>query len=389
MGHEKNLAKGARVFGAVLLSVLALLNLAWIARDFREATEVTDVWWLWAGLAPRAADGVWVSSFVEPTLLVLYTIAAVTVARSSAAGGLLISTGVLTIALRLPGLWNLNANWRQGIESDLKNLALCSTVAMVVLGGALLVTAVAGRRPLGAGTFGPPHAARPQAPADEPPAQPTQGGSAVGLLLLTAAGAVTAAWQVYYWQQHGWDNYSNSLTGERTVITLLETPTGWREWAVTLLTLAAAAICLSRAPLARPFGMTAAAALLGTGIFSASRNWKLDTFEGFADLTTEAQLAVATGVFLLVVGLGTLLALAPRGVTGRPPEAANGPGSAGGYGRADHGHPPHGEWGYGPSAAETPGYGRPGYGAGGEHGAAPGGGYGAGYGAGSVRPPAH
>lgn len=383
MGHEKNLAKGARVFGAVLLSVLTLLNLAWIARDFREANEITDVFWLWSWHAPRASDGVWATSFVEPTLLVLYAIAAVTVARSSAAGGLLISTGVLTIALRVPGLWHLNADWRQGIEADLKNLALCSTVAMVVLGGALLVTAVAGRRPLGAGTLGPPHAAWPPAPADEPPAQPTRGGGVLGLVLLTAAGATGVAWQIYHLRQHGWDVYSKALTGERTVITLLETPISWREWTVALLALAAAGTCLSRAPLARPFGMTAAAALLGTGVFMVVGYWKADTFEQFADLVLADQLMVATAVLSIVLGVGTLLALAPRGETGHPPEYPGGPGSADGYQGAGFGPAPHGEWGYGPTAAGAPGYGQPsGYGAG--QGAASG--YGAGPGGYGARP---
>ena len=172
MSQDRTLARGARVFGAVLIAALALISLGWIIRDFTKANEVTDVWWNWTGLLARSEDGIWVASFIEPTLLLLYAVAAVTAVRSSSATGILIGTGVLTVVLRTPGLWNLNADWMQGVSDGLMSKVLISTIAAVAIGAVLIITAIAGRRPTqapaGGYGYGFPPAHRPRRGAAGP-----------------------------------------------------------------------------------------------------------------------------------------------------------------------------------------------------------------------------
>ncbi|MBA0051400.1 hypothetical protein E0L36_11015 [Streptomyces sp. AJS327] len=322
MGHERTLARGARVFGALVLAVLALFNLVWIIRDFTKANEVLDVWWMWCGQATRASDGVWVTSFADPTLLVLYVIAAVTALRSSTAASLLVSTGTLTVLLRLPGLWNLNSDRMRVIESDLKNQVLYSTVLMVVLGAALVVAAAAGRRPDGGlspyAPTGPGYARPVPHSRDEPPARPTPGGAVLGFLLLGAVVLTLVAWEIYFWQEMGWSRYSSALTGEHT-IRLLEVPYSWFTWTVVLLSLIAAGVALTRAPCARSLGMTLSSAVLGLGVTTTAASLKLEYFEHFGELETLDQLHVLTNVFAVLAGVGVLAALAPREESGPAP----------------------------------------------------------------------
>ncbi|NGO70845.1 hypothetical protein [Streptomyces boncukensis] len=321
MGQDRTLARGARVFGALLIAVLALLSLGWIIRDFTKADEVTDVWWSWSGIPARSEDGVWTTSFTEPTLLLMYAVAAVTAARSSSAAAILAGTGTVTVLLRLPGLWNLNADWLQGISEGLKSKVLLSTSTMVVLGLVLVITAIAGRRPAGAlpGGYGPGggygygsaygYGGPPADPAEEPPAGPTRGGGITAFVLLAAAAGVLAAWEIYWWQERGWDVYKHTLTGERSLVALLDVPGGWYSWALAAVALVAAVAALAGAPFSRPLGLMAGTLVAATGLFRVSSAWKLKLFERFDDLETVRQLNVATGLFALVVGLCVLLAL--------------------------------------------------------------------------------
>ena len=314
MGQERTLARGARIFGALLLAALALLSLGWIIRDFTKASEVTDVWWNWSNAPARAENGdMWTTAFTEPTLMLMYAVAAVTAARSSAAAGILTSAGVLTVLLRLPGLWNLNADWMQGIPDGLKSKVLFSTIAMVVVGVVLVITAVAGRRPAepaGGHGYGFPPA---YDPAEEPPACPTRGGGVAAFLLLAASAVAIGGWEIYWWQDRGWEFYERTLTGERSIVALLAVPNGWHAWTVALLALVAGVAALSGAPFSRPMGLLVSAPLAATGLFSTSYAVKMKLIENFDDLSTREQLSIATGVFELVAGLAVLLALAPRG----------------------------------------------------------------------------
>ncbi|WP_327392856.1 hypothetical protein OG533_25125 [Streptomyces sp. NBC_01186] len=318
MSQDRTLARGARVFGAVLIAALALISLGWIIRDFTKANEVTDVWWNWTGLLARSEDGIWVASFIEPMLLLLYAVAAVTAVRSSSATGILIGTGVLTVVLRTPGLWNLNADWMQGVSDGLMSKVLSSTVAAVAIGAVLIVTAIAGRRPTqpppgGYGYGFPP----PTDPAEEPPARPTRSGAIAAFLMLGSGAAVLAAWEIRTWERAGWDRYERMLTGERSIIRLLDVPPAWATWTVVLVALVAAVGALAGAPFSRPLGLIVAAPLLAFGVSAVAYALKIDMIEHFAEVSIEERLRLLTNVFEVVVGAAVLLVLA-RGERGDP-----------------------------------------------------------------------
>lgn len=317
MGQDRTLARGARVFGAALIAALAVISLGWIIRDFTKANEVTDVWWNWTGRLARSEDGIWVTSSVEPTLLVLYTVAAVSVVRSSSAAGILACTGVLTALLRIPGLWNLNANWMQGYDDGLLGKVLLTTIVMVVIGAVLVVTAVAGRRPahqVGGYDYGFPSAPslRPGGadPAEEPPAGPTRGGGVTAFLFLGALAAVLATWEIHDWYKTSWDSYQRALTGERMIVRLLDVPVSWTVWCLVVLALVAAVGALAGAPFARPLGLITAGPVLGAGVFSTIFAVKAKYFEHFGDLEILGQLRLLTGVFEIATAAVVLAALA-------------------------------------------------------------------------------
>ncbi|GEB52147.1 hypothetical protein [Streptomyces cacaoi] len=311
MGQDSTLARGARVFGAALITALALVSLGWIIRDFATAEAVTDVWWNWTGRLARSEDGVWTTSYMEPTLLLLYAVAATTVVRSSSAAGILTGTGLLTVVLRAPGLWNLNADWIQGVPDGLLSKALFTTIGTVVAGVVLVVTAVAGRRTGVLETPPPPGwgpAARTE--PEEPPAGPTRGGAVAAFLLLGAGAVVMAAWEIRDAQQAGWERYRNLLTGERSIVGLLDVPSGWATWTAVVLALVVAVGALSSAAFSRPLGLITAAPVAAFGVFSTAYAVKMKLWENFGSLGMEGQLRLLTGLFEIVVGLGVLLALA-------------------------------------------------------------------------------
>lgn len=327
MGYGQTLARGARVFGAVGLLLLAFISLGWIIRDFSEADEITDVWWMWTGLASRADSGLWASSPLDPILLIVYVVAAAVTIRSSSAAGILTATGVLTVALRLPSLWNLNADWMQGVDDGLKSKALFSAFGAVALGVALVIAALAGRRPADTGGgYGYPSMTD---PADEPPGRPATGPAMAAFLLLGASAVAGIAWEIDAWNRMGWDAYERTLTGERTLLSLLAAPGSWAAWTLAALALAGAIAAASRATFARPLGLVAGGMLLGTGVLFLSLAVKEELLEHFFDLDTRVQLSVTTQFFYTATGLAVLIALAQRAqpapvMGGPPPPAAYG-----------------------------------------------------------------
>ncbi|PNG93091.1 hypothetical protein [Streptomyces malaysiensis] len=396
MGQGRILNSGGRLFGALVCAVLGLISLAWIIRDLGKADESSHLWWTWAGLPFRATGGIFGSSLLDLVLLLVYAVVGLTALRSPAAAGALGSVAVVTVAVRLPSLWNLNSDWLQGIPGDLKTRANLSAWAQVVLAGLLLAVVAAARRPA---DLAPP--GRPVSPADRPPGRPSPGAAVIGALFLGAVGAVIAAWQIYWAQERGWEIYKYLLTGKHTLPTLLSAPGAWTAWAAVALCLAAAAAALARAPLARPLGMTAAALVLATGISEASLYIKLDYVDHLSDLPTVGVLSVLTGFFEAVAGLIALIALARRsaeedieslgGVGGPPPYAAyaayggQGPGGYDAQGPGGYdGYGGQGPGGYdGAYGGQRPG----GYGSGGSGGYGDGGYGGGGYGSGGYGPP--
>ncbi|ADI07225.1 hypothetical protein SBI_04104 [Streptomyces bingchenggensis BCW-1] len=353
MGQGRILNRGARTFGALVCAVLGLISLAWIVRDFDKADESSHVWWTWAGIPYRLPDSIFGTSLADPVLLAVYVAAGIAALRSSAAAGALASAAVATVALRLPSLWNLHADWMQGIPDGLKTRAQLSAWTAVVLGGLLLAVVAVGRRP--ADGTAPDYAV---APADSPPGRPRPAVAVTAALFLGAVAVVEGAWQIYWAHERGWDIYEHQLTGKYMLTTLLSPPGAWAAWTVIALALTAAFAALGRAPLARPLGMTAAALVLGDGITAISAYIKFDYLEHLDDLPTVGVLSVLSGFFEGIVGLVALIVLA------QPADPADGVPLAGWGGPAAQPYGGHG--GYG-------GYGV----AGGGYGGAASGGYGA------------
>ncbi|OPF78711.1 hypothetical protein VT50_0218300 [Streptomyces antioxidans] len=348
MGQGRILNSGARVFGALVCAVLGLISLGWIIHDLDKSDEASHLWWTWAGLPFRATGGIFGSSLLDLSLLLVYAVVGVTALRSPAAAGALGTVAVVTVAVRLPSLWNLNSDWLQGVPGDLKTRANASAWAQVVLAGLLLAVVAAARRP--ADLAAPP--GQPVPAADRPPGRPAPGAAVVCALFLGAIGAVIAAWQIYWAQERGWEIYKYLLTGKHTLPTLLSAPVAWTAWAVVALCLAGAAAALARAPLARPLGMVAAALVTATGTSEASLYIKLDYVDHLSDLPTVGVLSVLTGFFEAIAGLIALFALARRGV----PEGAAG---AGGFGSTPaygggYGSGGYGGGGYAPPPPATP-----------------------------------
>lgn len=354
MGQGRILNRSARTFGALVCAALGLISLAWIIRDLDKAEKASDVWWAWTSGIPYGLLG---SSLVDVVLLAVYAAVGITALRSSAAAGALASAAVATVVLRLPSLWNLQADWMQGIPGGLKTRAQLSVWAAVVLGGLLLAVVAAARRP--ADPAVPDHAV---SPADQPPARPTPAVAVTAALFLGAVAVVGGAWQIYWAQERGWDNYKYLLSGEHTISTLLSPPSAWTSWTVVALALAAAFAALGRAPLARPLGMTAAALVLGSGIAEVSVYIKVKVVEHLDEVPTVVVLGVLTTFFEVLVGLVALIALAQRGVPtddgpltgwGRPAPPYGG---YGGYGAAPGGYG-DATGGYGAYGSASSGYG--------------------------------
>jgi hypothetical protein len=121
---------------------------------------------------------------------------------------------------------------------------------------------------------------------------------------------VLAAWEIRQWQQSGWDRYEQALTGERTIVRLLDAPTSWVLWAVVLLSLAAAVAALSGAAFSRPLGLITAAPVLAIGVFNVAYSVKTELFEHFGDLGLEGQLRLLTSASEVAAGCAVLLVLA-------------------------------------------------------------------------------
>ncbi|MFH8365772.1 hypothetical protein [Streptomyces sp. NPDC018031] len=371
MGQGRILTRGARVFGAVACAALALISLAWIIRDLGEADETSHLWWTWAGLPYRVPwGGVFGSSLLDAILLVLAVFAGVAALRSSAAAGALGALGLITVVLRLPLVWTVQADWLDAapIADGLRTRATLTGWGGLLLGVALLVVAAAGRRPAE-----PADSVPGAPPADRPATVPGPGAAVAAVLFLGSVGCVIAAWQIYWAQELGWDTYRHLLSGKHVFVTLLAPPAAWAAWAAVLLSLVAAAAAGARTAYARPLGMMAAAIILVDGIADTSVYFKTEYIEHFEDLPTRETLAVLSSFFEVLAGFVALVALAQRGL--RPGESWPGAGWGPGHptGAAPGGH----------AGATGHGYG-PGYG----YGAADGGPAPAGYGGGTPGGPA-
>ncbi|MEV6396864.1 hypothetical protein AB0M39_19115 [Streptomyces sp. NPDC051907] len=293
------LTRGARITGAVLCAVLALITGAWIVRDLTVADGPLDLWRFWTGAGVRGmALEPLATTLVDPLLLVVCVVTAVVVLRSSIAAAVLVAAGVITLAVRLPGLWVLSSSWMDlQATDDLRTRALYCAFAALGLGVGLLIAAAAGRRP---------------ADADEP--APTRLGERVSVpagVLLVAAAIVLTAWEIDAARQYrGRVEYADRFTGSESIrLALLGTPPGWLMASIAAIAATAGVGALTRTVSARPLGLVAGlflTALGGANVHTAARH---DLLTHLGDLPSREGLVVLSWLFELAAGATILLTL--------------------------------------------------------------------------------
>ncbi|MGW6713766.1 hypothetical protein [Streptomyces sp. MCL20-2] len=337
------LTRGARITGAVLCAVLALMVVAWIGRDIQAADGPGPVWEYWSGTAN-------LQDVVRPTttstslvLLLAYAAAAVAALRSASAASVLIVTGVVTFVLRLPGVWTVAD---AAAPEELRDRALLTTYAALVAGLALIVVGAVGRRPVPQG--------------GERPAGPGRGAGVAVFLLLGLQAVIFTAWEIRQPFVFPSGFYPEWFIGGAPLNTpLIEGPPGWITVAIILMSLVAALGAVSGAALARPLGLIAGGFVLASGALGLARTIHFELYERFTDLDIEGQLTLLSQVCSLLIGLVVILLLARKGVERTPGGAAGpwgGPNSwGGGWGAPAPGQP--GPQGYQPPQA--PGFGPP------------------------------
>ncbi|MFJ4968645.1 hypothetical protein [Streptomyces sp. NPDC088755] len=316
------LTRGARITGAVLCAVPALIAFGWIVRDLREAGGPVELWQHWAVYADFRTPLRPATSHTTALLLVGYVLAAVAALRSALAAPVLVATGLVTFALRLPATWTIGS-WTDGVYADeLRTRALIGTFVALAAGLALIVTAAAGRHPVEDGR--------------EPrPGRPALGAAVITFLLLGATAVVFAAWEIRQPFVLPDELYPAWFTGGAPLsIPLTEAPPGWATAVLVALCLWAAFAALARAVHARPLGLLAGAFVLASGVLGIARIVHYELYERFTDLDVENQLHLVTWLFSFFAGLAVLAALALAGAE-RTPEgggpggwAVPGPGSA-------------------------------------------------------------
>ncbi|WEH39856.1 hypothetical protein [Streptomyces sp. AM 2-1-1] len=332
------LTRGARITGTVLSAVLALITAGWIVRDLRALEGPGPLWDIWSGVPGRFPGALPATTGTTLVLLLVQAVTAFAVRRSPVAAAALVTTGVTTLLLRLPGLWTTEASWTDGRYPDeLRSRALISTVVTLAAALALVVTAAAGRRP--ARDVGLPA-----------PTRPTTGASVVAFLALGVSAAVLIAWeirQIFVFPDALYPDWY--LGGRMAGPALVDAPGGWTTVTIALLALFAGVSALAHAVHSRPFGMAAAVFLLLSGGLGVARAVRLDLFEGFSDQGVEEQLAMLSWVFLTLAGIAALSATVRRG----RPAAEDGAGAGWGPGAPGYGYPPAG------APGRAPGYGYP------------------------------
>ncbi|WP_240802803.1 hypothetical protein [Streptomyces sp. A0642] len=334
--------------GAALCAVLALILASWLVRDIR-AVDADELWRHWAGFPDARPEAIPATSPLDVALLLVYAVATVAALRSSVATTALVATGVITLAVRLPGLWNIGSRRMETLFSDdLRSRALICAFVALAAGIALLITAGAGRRPP-AGSY------------ERLPTRPGPGASVAAFLMLGAAGAVLIAWEIRQMARYP-EIYPAWYVGgdDRVPHGVIDPPPGWATAALALLCLVAGVSALFHAVYARPFGLTAAALLLPGGVLGLVRTVHYDLLDHFGSLSTETQLTVLSWLFEGFAALVVLIALAPRGLPDVPDPYGPGQGPYGSQASGPVGAHPYPSGPYGPGQQPpAPGYGYP------------------------------
>ncbi|MFJ6615231.1 hypothetical protein ACIQPT_33710 [Streptomyces sp. NPDC091289] len=336
------LTRGARITGAVLCAVLAAMAFAWIVRDIRAADGPMNLWEYLGAPDPRSGQPM-TTAQGSRVLLVTYVLAAVAALRSSsAASSVLVITGVVTLAMKLPGTWSIDDTYPVELR-DRAELGLYVALAAAV---ALIVAGIAGRRPS-------PEAVR--------PAGPGQGAGVAAFLLLGAVAVVSLAWEIRQPFVVPSGIYPAWFLGGAPVHSpMTEAPPGWESVVLVLMSLVAAFGAVVRAAFARVLGLIAGGLSFLGGVLGTAFAVRFEMYENFADLPLERQLSVLTSLFLVVVGAAVIAVLARPGAE-RTSGGLPGPwGGSGPWGVQPPGYPPAPGPGVPPQAPGHPPYGVPG-----------------------------
>ncbi|MEU8709939.1 hypothetical protein [Streptomyces sp. NPDC048565] len=338
------LTRGARITGAVLCAVLAALVAAWIVRDVRALGDPADLLRYWAGYTrgwPRTLPA---TLQADPVLFVVLVAALIAALRSPVAASTLVVTGLVTLALRLPGVWTIGSSWMGERYSDeLRTRALVGTFVALAAGLALVVIGSVGRR-------------QPEDSYEPRPTRPGRGAGVTAFLLLGASGAVMIAWEIRQLFTLPDELYPAWFTGGKVLtIGLTATPPGWSGVAIGVICLVVAWTALFRAVHARPLGMIVAGLLLVSGGCGIARTVHDASLQHFGDAPLEQQLIMLTSFLFALAGAVTLPVLARRGF-----ERVEGQDGQGVQGYGGYGYPPADTPGYGyPRPGAAPGYGYP------------------------------
>ncbi|WP_242441946.1 hypothetical protein [Streptomyces sp. CB02460] len=331
------LTRGARVTGAVLSAVLVVIVAGWLIRDV-DAIGFGQLWRNWSGLYDIHIQSVPTTSATDLVLFVVYVAVTVAALRTASAASALVVAGVVTLTVRLPGLWTIGSRRMEAVYSDeLRSRALICAFVAVAAAAAMIIAAGAGRRP----------------PVDSYERTPTGPGPGTGVLTflaLSAAGAVLIAWEIRQIVRDPEFFPDWYVGGDRVAQYLTGPPPGWATVMLALLCVFAGISAAARARHARPFGLVAAAVLLPGGVFGVVRIVHYDMLEHFADLSTELQLSLLSSFFQVFAALAALIALAlpgPVRAPGQDPWSGSGPG----WGPAPATPPPY--------PGQRPGYGYP------------------------------
>ncbi|MFF7009721.1 hypothetical protein ACFY9Y_03010 [Streptomyces fimicarius] len=332
------LTRGARITGAVLCAVLALLTIAWIVRDIRAGDGPGPVWDYWAGTADLRDAVRTTTSATSLVLLVAYVAAAVAALRSASAGSVLVVTGVITFALRLPGVW-MAAD--APAPEELRDRALLTTYVALAASVALIVAGAAGRRPVPEG--------------EERPAGPGRGAGVAAFLLLGFQAVVFAGWEIRQPFIYPSELYPAWFIGGEPLNTpLTEGPPGWVTGVHILIFLVAAVGAVAGAAYARPLGLIGGGFMLASGVLGVARIVHFEMYERFFDMEFEAQLNMLSFVLSLLIAPIVLTVLALKGGP-RTPGGSPGPwGGSGPWGVQPPGYPPAAGPGVPPQAPGHP-----------------------------------
>ncbi|MDX2559565.1 hypothetical protein PV371_07885 [Streptomyces sp. TX20-6-3] len=285
----------ARLTGAALCAALALTAAVWILKDLAALGSPADLAWYWAGDHHFLIRGRSATSLIDAVLLVVSAAAAAAALRSRHAASALAATGTVTLALRLPGLWEPDSG------------ALVTALLELALAAGLIVTAAVGRRP-------------PAASYEPLPTRPRTGPAVAAGVLLTAGALVVTLWELYWATELPLEITVDRFTGGRSIMkAALAPPPGWLSLTLVALYGTAAVSAFLRARHSRAFGLLAGAFLAAGGLAEVARTTRYELIGDFMDLPSTGRLSVLTAFFGLLAGIAVLVLLAGRGAPAGAP----------------------------------------------------------------------